>query len=177
LKINRHIDSKDCLDFIFISIFQQALTIWNAESVIQDCEIVQILPDLSDNDIFPGYEHVHLNWDDLKRVITKESWKTALQNQNEVYLLTDTSNGKQQVGSAYGQDIFLGRWQAYLKNGHGGNIGQNDYPFLISRSISHFQFLTSINPQLMIISSSKENSGGNRFYKVASLGIMRINKV
>jgi hypothetical protein len=95
----------------------------NAESVIHDCEIVQILPDLFDNDIFPGYEHVHLKWNDLKRVITKESWKTALQNQKAVYLLTDTSNGMQYVGSAYGQDMLLGRWQAYIKNGHGGNIG------------------------------------------------------
>jgi hypothetical protein len=101
----------------------------NAESVIHGCEIVQILPDLFDNDIFPGYEHVHLNWDSLKRVITKESWKTALQNQKAVYLLTDTSNGKQYVGSAYGQDMLLGRWQAYVKNGHGGNIGLKRLPF------------------------------------------------
>ena len=27
------------------------------------------------------------------------------------------------VGSAYGQDGFLGRWQAYVTNSHGGNIG------------------------------------------------------
>jgi hypothetical protein len=106
----------------------QAL-IRNAESVLQDCEIIQILPDLFDNDLFPGYEHVHLNWDSLKRVITKESWKTALQNQKAVYLLTDTSNGKQYVGSAYGQDMLLGRWQAYIKNGHGGNIGLKRLPF------------------------------------------------
>lgn len=101
----------------------------NADSVIQDCQIVQILPDLFDNDLFPGYEHVHLNWVSLKRVITKESWKTALQNQKAVYLLTDTSNGKQYVGSAYGQDMLLGRWQAYVKNGHGGNIGLKRLPF------------------------------------------------
>lgn len=41
------------------------ILIRNAESVIHDCKIVHILPDLFGNDIFPGYEHVHLNWDSL----------------------------------------------------------------------------------------------------------------
>jgi hypothetical protein len=52
-----------------------------------------------------------------------------LQNQKAVYLLTDTSNGKQYVGSTYGQDMLLGRWQAYVKNCHGGNIGLKRLPF------------------------------------------------
>lgn len=95
----------------------------NAESVLDDCFVSQILPDTFDNDIFPGYENVNLSWGDLKRVIDKDSWKTALQNQKGVYLLTDTSSGKMYVGSAYGGDMILGRWRSYLKTGHGGNSG------------------------------------------------------
>ena len=34
----------------------------NAESVINDCEVTQILPDTFDNDIFPGYDNVNLSW-------------------------------------------------------------------------------------------------------------------
>ena len=93
-----------------------------ANSVMNDCEVVQILPDTFDNDIFPGYDNVNVSWDELFRVITKEGWKTALQNQKGVYLITDVSNGKMYVGSAYGENMILGRWQSYLKTGNGGNI-------------------------------------------------------
>lgn len=92
-----------------------------ATKVMQDCEVVQILPDTYDNDIFPGYDKVKLTWAELKRVIIKESWKTALQNQKGVYLITDSSNGKMYIGSAYGEQMILGRWESYIKNGHGGN--------------------------------------------------------
>jgi hypothetical protein len=94
-----------------------------AISVIDKCEVMQILPDTFDNDIFPGYDRVNVSWLELARIITKESWKTALQNQKGVYLLTDVSNGKMYVGSAYGEYMLLSRWQSYIKAGHGGNVG------------------------------------------------------
>jgi len=93
-----------------------------AKSVIYDCEVVQILPDTFDNDIFPGYDKVNVTWKELSRVISKESWKTALQNQKGIYLITDISTGKMYVGSAYGKNMILVRWQAYVKTGNGGNI-------------------------------------------------------
>ena len=93
-----------------------------AKSVIDKCEVVQILPDTYDNDIFPGYDRVNVTWSELSRVITKESWKTALQNQKGVYLITDTNNGKMYIGSAYGENMILGRWMSYVKTGHGGNL-------------------------------------------------------
>jgi hypothetical protein len=93
----------------------------NAESVINDCEVSQILPDTFDNDIFPGYDKVNLSWDEMRRVLEKDTWKTALQNQKGVYLLTDISNGKKYVGSASGEYMILGRWLTYVNDGHGGN--------------------------------------------------------
>ena len=95
----------------------------NAVSVIDDCYVSQILPDTFDNDLFPGYEKVNITWYEMQRVLEKDSWKTALQNQKGVYLLTDISNGKMYVGSAYGENMILGRWRAYVKTGHGGNVG------------------------------------------------------
>jgi len=92
-----------------------------ATSVIDTCEVHQILPDVFDSDIFPGYENVNINWTELARVTTKEGWSSALRNQKGVYLLTDTSNGKMYVGSAYGDEMLLGRWISYVKNGHGNN--------------------------------------------------------
>lgn len=93
-----------------------------AKSVIHHCEVVQILPDTFDNDIFPGYDKVNVTWQELSRVISKESWKTALQNQKGIYLITDISTGKMYVGSAYGENMILGRWQSYVKTGNGGSI-------------------------------------------------------
>lgn len=95
----------------------------NAESVIDACEIAQILPNTFDNDIFPGYDKVNISWNQMNRIIEKDNWKTALQNQKGVYLITDLLNGKKYVGSAYGENMILGRWKAYLKTGHGGNKG------------------------------------------------------
>lgn len=92
-----------------------------AENVIDECEVVQILEDTFDNDIFPGYENVNISWQDLSRVIEKETWKTALKNQKGVYLITDISIGQMYVGKASGKDMILGRWQSYIKSGHGGN--------------------------------------------------------
>jgi hypothetical protein len=92
-----------------------------AKSVIDDCEVVQILPDTFDNDIFPGYDKVKVSWEELSRLVSKESWKTALQNQKGVYLITDISNGKMYVGSAYGEYMILGRWRSYVRTGNGGN--------------------------------------------------------
>ncbi len=92
-----------------------------ANTVLGKCEVVQILEDTFDNDIFPGYENVNLSWSDLKRVLNKGVWKTALENQKGVYLIMDKNNGKMYVGSAYGTKMLHGRWTQYAKNGHGGN--------------------------------------------------------
>ncbi len=100
-----------------------------AESVIDECEILQILPDTFDNDLFPGYDKVNLSWQGLRRVIKKDNWITALQNQKGVYLITDITNGKNYVGSAYGEQMILGRWKAYVKTGHGGNVGLQKLTF------------------------------------------------
>jgi hypothetical protein len=93
----------------------------NASSVIEQCEVEQILPDIFDNDIFPGYDKVNISWKELSRVLEKDTWKTALQNQKGIYLITDSQNGRKYVGSAYGEEMLLTRWKSYSKTGHGNN--------------------------------------------------------
>lgn len=92
-----------------------------AQSVIDQCTVYEILPDIFDNDLFPGYENVNISWQELARVINKEGWSTALRNQKAVYLITDKSNGKMYVGSASGKEMLLQRWQNYIESRHGGN--------------------------------------------------------
>jgi hypothetical protein len=72
---------------------------------------------------FPGFNGVLLSHAMLKTLVRESppSWGTALSNVAGVYLVTDTSSGKQYVGSAYGGDGIWQRWSVYAKNGHGGN--------------------------------------------------------
>ena len=93
------------------------------ETLMNDLKVDEILPEKFDDDNFPGYENVDISWEDLKRVIEKKDWKTALENQKGVYLITDKEAGKFYVGSASGEDMILGRWKNYIDNGHGGNAG------------------------------------------------------
>jgi hypothetical protein len=93
-----------------------------ADGLIDNLEVVELLPEKFNDDDFPGYENVDLTWYDLKRVVNRKDWKTALENQKGVYLISDTNSGKFYVGSAYGEEMILGRWKNYIDNGHGGNI-------------------------------------------------------
>jgi len=92
-----------------------------ADSVIGECEVYEIINDTFSDDDFPGYENVDLSWKELKRVLDRKDWKTALENQKGVYLITDINTGRRYVGSAYGENMILGRWKSYIHNGHGGN--------------------------------------------------------
>ena len=60
---------------------------------------------------FPGFNSVLLSHTMLRTVIREAnpSWRTALSNVSGVYVITDTSSGKQYVGSAYGG---IGIWHA-----------------------------------------------------------------
>jgi len=74
-------------------------------------------------DPFPGFSGVHITFDLLKEIINnnESSWQSALSNVKGIYLISDKSNGKLYVGSAYGENAFWQRWSAYMENGHGGN--------------------------------------------------------
>ena len=70
---------------------------------------------------FPGYDSVNVSWRELESLIKTPAWTTALENQKAVYLIVDCKTGKKYVGSAYGGNMILGRWQDYIKDIHGGN--------------------------------------------------------
>lgn len=92
-----------------------------ALSIIDECEVVEILSSEFDDDIFPGYDNVFISWHQLQRVVDKASWQVALGNQKGIYLISDTNIGKFYVGSAYGESMLLGRWKEYVQTKHGNN--------------------------------------------------------
>ncbi|MGS5013153.1 excinuclease ABC subunit C [Bacillus cereus] len=87
-------------------------------------ELVQILPKGYVRN-FPGYLDFNLNYRELRDIIknpdANQVWHKMLSSVGAVYLIVDTKNGLQYVGSASGKDGILGRFKDYGKNGHGNN--------------------------------------------------------
>ncbi|MFI7582160.1 GIY-YIG nuclease family protein [Kocuria sp. M1N1S27] len=74
---------------------------------------------------FPGFDRVLLNHYELRDMVETPryaDWRVALAEVQGIYLITDSTNGKQYVGKADGAERFLGRWRAYANDGHGGNV-------------------------------------------------------
>ncbi len=69
---------------------------------------------------FPGFSNVLLRSDEL--AIVPRSWVTALASTGGVYLLVSLATGDQYVGSATGSEGIWSRWEAYGRDGHGGNV-------------------------------------------------------
>ena len=96
-----------------------------ASSIINDMEIVELLPSMYTGFDFPGYENVNITWNELHSIVNGNypSYQNALRQQKAVYLQTDTNTGKLYVGSATSNNgMLLARWNAYATNGHGGNL-------------------------------------------------------
>jgi len=95
-----------------------------ANGIIDEMEVLQILPSQFDGIHFPGYDRVRLSYAHLASIVQRrpEDWVGALENQKAVYLIVDKETGKQYVGSATAEKgMLLSRWNSYVANGHGGN--------------------------------------------------------
>jgi len=81
--------------------------------------------------VFPGFLNFIQSLSKLGNF--PKSWISALQSSRGIYLLTCPKTKEQYVGSATGEEGFWGRWQDYVRTGHGGNLG------LKSRDLSDYQ--------------------------------------
>lgn len=74
---------------------------------------------------FLGYDKILLNYAELEEIVTDkilyENWHITLSSVYAIYLIVDKMDGKQYVGSAYGNGGLLGRWKCYIDTKHGGN--------------------------------------------------------
>ena len=93
---------------------------------------------------FIGYDNVVLSYAQLKEVVQNrevyELWQTALSAVKAIYLIVDTKNGKQYVGSAYGKDGLLGRWRVYVDTLHGNNKLMKEVVCAYPDRYQYFQF-------------------------------------
>ncbi|MCY4313876.1 MAG: GIY-YIG nuclease family protein [Gammaproteobacteria bacterium] len=91
------------------------------ESHFNQMEISEILKQSYSGEQFPGYENINHPFSTLKVIFrqSKPDWRAALENIKGVYVITDKSNGKAYVGSAYGDSGIWSRWSYYIDTGHG----------------------------------------------------------
>ncbi|MDU9047723.1 MAG: GIY-YIG nuclease family protein [Candidatus Electrothrix sp. Rat3] len=93
------------------------------ENYIEKFEVSEILPNAYSGESFPGYENICHEFNVLEPIFKTErsDWKAALSSVKGVYLISDKSNGKKYVGSAYGGTGIWSRWACYIGTGHGWN--------------------------------------------------------
>jgi len=89
-----------------------------------DKAVVEVLPKGYIKE-FPGFLDFVLRFDELKTMvanpIANREWHRMLGSVAGIYLILDTSTGRQYVGSAYGDGGIICRWSDYARTGHGGN--------------------------------------------------------
>ena len=94
---------------------------------------------------FPGFEHLLISHGELETVVTDSryaGWRTALGAVQGIYLIADRSTGQLYVGKADGGERILGRWSAYARDGHGGNVALRELTATDLTRRRHFMFST-----------------------------------
>lgn len=106
-------------------------------------EVIEILPRGHVRD-FPGYDAVVLGFEELANLVShpdaNRTWHRALGAVAGVYLIADLVDGRQYVGSAYGEQGILGRWCDYARGKHGGNIQLKELLLAHPGRENHFRY-------------------------------------
>jgi len=91
------------------------------ETYFDQLKVSQLLEKLYQGEAFCGYEDIAHPFSQLESIIhqAKPDWKSALESVKGVYVISDKSNGKMYVGSAYGGAGIWSRWCRYIGTAHG----------------------------------------------------------
>lgn len=92
---------------------------------------------------FPGFDRLLIPYSELLNVVADSrynAWQVALGSVQGIYLIADSTNGKLYVGKADGRERILGRWSAYARDGHGGNLALRELAGLDPSHARHFVF-------------------------------------
>lgn len=92
---------------------------------------------------FPGFDRVLVSHSELQAIVTDSrysQWRTALSAVQGIYLIADTSTGRLYVGKADGGERIFGRWSAYARDGHGGNVALRELAGADAEHRQHFRF-------------------------------------
>ncbi len=132
---------------------------FNLSTFIKVSYVEQILPLRYGAISFPGYDSININFTELSQQIDNLEWRSALKAVNGIYLITDITNHKKYVGSAYGVNGIYGRWKNYLDRGYDSDEEESGKKFP--------------NTQLKLIAKDKEK-GMNYIKKNFKYSILEI---
>ncbi len=94
--------------------------------------VLQITPKADLSPPLPDWDTLILDAATLRAIPAR--WAEVLRHWRGIYLITDTQDGARYVGSAYGEDNLLGRWQAHVAGQTGVTL------HLARRNPSNFLF-------------------------------------
>jgi hypothetical protein len=112
---------------------------WWRRSHKNDIPVIAILEDSALDAAMPEWDRLVINWQEMS--VLPKRWKEKLSGWRAIYYIFDTSDRKGYVGSAYGPNNLLGRWEHYASSGHGGNAllrrrDPNSFRFTILELVS-----------------------------------------
>jgi len=112
---------------------------WWRRAHRNDMPVLAVLEDSALDAAMPEWDEMMLTYEELRVLPTP--WRSALSHWRGIYYISDASDGKAYVGSAYGNDNIFGRWKAYADSGHGGNRllrqrNKDDFRFTILQRVS-----------------------------------------
>lgn len=115
---------------------------WWRRAPNNDMPVLAILEESALDLKMPDWKEISLTREQITRL--PPSWRHSLKEWRGIYYIFDISDSKGYVGSAYGTENLLGRWQGYAASGHGGN------KLLRERSPSDFRFtiLQLVSPDM-----------------------------
>lgn len=93
---------------------------WVQRADNQDKVIVELTRSFQE-EAFPGFTKLIRPLSEIETM--PATWQEVLRASKGVYLLACPRTREHYVGSASGEDGFLGRWRSYVATGHGGNVG------------------------------------------------------
>ncbi len=102
-----------------------------AENYLDKIKVIEISGEERTVKKFPGFDNVYVSYNELEKYLNAQnpSWRNFLSSRRGVYLISDKSNGKLYVGSAYGEDGIYGRWRTYIESGYDKNgVETGKYP-------------------------------------------------
>jgi hypothetical protein len=116
--LSRRIELNDYAGRLFVE-WGKGHRAWVQRASLQDKPVVE-LRRLPFEPVFPGL----LSFRDIVSKIPAlpASWRTPLAATKGIYLLACPQTGRQYVGSATGENGFLGRWLDYYRTSDGGNV-------------------------------------------------------
>ncbi|WP_157733440.1 GIY-YIG nuclease family protein [Antarctobacter heliothermus] len=107
-----------------------------------DAEVISIERASRYSPPFPGWRKLCLKTEDVR--FLPNAWATRLREWRGIYLIVDESDGARYVGSAYGAENILGRWQQHCA----GEVGVTVELERRDTSFFRFSILERVSPDM-----------------------------